>query len=115
MRPFSLELYKKGVPVITRSGHEVEILKTDFKSSSTSKVMITVIKFNDYECARLHDQTGKCDNDYDYDLMHPDEELYVIVDGYYVVDNIIYKSLEDLKKHMHYPEEKIYKLVQINL
>lgn len=58
MKEFNLELVKQGKRVVTRGGHEVRIICTDFKSKSNTPILI-LLKDNEEETIHFYTLKGK--------------------------------------------------------
>ena len=77
MRPFNIELWKAGEPVVTRDGQQVEQL-TYFDSRKSTHKLVGIVDGDLY--AWLPKGYFFCENrNSDFDLFHPEPEMWVNV------------------------------------
>lgn len=78
MKEFNLELVRQGKRVITRSGHEVRIICTDFKSKSNTPILV-LLKDNEEETIHFYTLKGKV-----FDNKESALDLFMDEDGEWV-------------------------------
>jgi hypothetical protein len=95
MRPFDLELWKAGEPVITRMGTPVEQL-TFFETRTSSEFKLVGTAKGDIYTWTVEGKQLLI-NESDFDLFHPEPEMWVNVykEGDSIYFSCVYKSQKD--------------------
>ena len=75
MRPFNIELWKAGEPVITRDGREVEQL-TYFENATEIEFKLMGVVAGEINSWKLNGRYAKFEKDNDFDLFHPEQERW---------------------------------------
>jgi len=115
MRPFDIELWKAGEPVVTRDGREVKELTYFRTKKGIWKVYGTV----DGELNAWNDAGSSLSNTESHlDLFHPESEMWVNVynrGGIIVADDIYFTEIDSKKSIYILSKDKYigtYKLIK---
>ena len=117
MRPFNIELWKAGEPVITRDGRKIEQL-TYFENVTETEFKLMGVVDGQFQSWKLNGQYAKFEEHDDLDLLHPEPEMWVNVYQNHdlrctggIIDSK--KEAEEIQASGNYPDYiGTYKLVK---
>lgn len=120
MKPFSLESWRAGEPVITRDGQQVEQL-TYFENATQCEFKLMGVVNGNIHSFKMNGKYSTFEKDNNLDLFHPEPEMWVNVyhsqnglSKYQFDYGVIHHSKEEAEKNIGYRNVYIgtYKLVK---